>query len=137
MPHTELMAESRVWFNSRVPQTLYVSQVLMYIQGGLVVAAGALTPRISILTFWGLVYWLMNGPGKIAGAFGIANRRRWGYLLGIAATATPLLARIIEFATTLRLSGLWTAPIGLAYDITLMVALLHPRSIQEVRSWPR
>ena len=85
----------QIWVNNRQPQTLYIAQVIMYFRGVMaILLGGALFSLGSVSLFGstllGAVYTLLITVGVIAGAFGIANEKAWGYKLGVAAAAARL-----------------------------------------------
>ncbi len=125
----------RTFVNPRQPQTLYISQILLYIT-----AVGAVLFRsvgegwVEALPLRYLVVFLMT-VGAGAGAYGIANARRWGYLLGIAAAIAPFIIRLeiirrLDIVEMLR----WN-PIGLLFDVAIIAALLHPESRAYQKQW--
>lgn len=136
-----LSASTSVWFNANLPQTLFLAQMLMYLQGGLQVVFGLLLGRGVSGVFGAallyVVYWLLDGPGKLVAAFGIANLRRWGFWLGVTAAAAPLVVRVVAAILLRRLRPLTLNPIGLMFDIALLALLLHAQSRSHVRHWPR
>ena len=119
---------NQVWINNRQPQTLYIAQILLYV--------GAVSALIFGNTGSGVID---NRPGRFliallltfgaaGGAFGIANERKWGYQLGIAAAIAPFLIRFVVW----RRFGLddaieWNL-FGLVFDVALLAALLHRMS---------
>ena len=129
--------QPRVWVNPHQPQTLYIAQILLYFQGGLdmlllMLGGGLFRPFDSAL--FSAAYTLLMTIGKIGGAYGIANRQRWGYKLGVAAAAAPLALRVLW----LPAAGpgiLFAQPIGLLFDIALFALLLHPMSRAFQREW--
>ena len=139
LPHTEAMPSSRVWFNTRLPQLLYLAHLLMYIQGGITVLfTGFRLPGSGLASLSGLlvlVYWLMDGPFKVAAAFGIANLRRWGYMLGVASAVSPLLYRVLFAVGEMRIGALADNPITLLFEIALLGLLLHGQSRSYARQW--
>ncbi len=122
--------QPRVWVNPRQPQTLYIAQLLMYFQGGFSLVFAILGARS--LGF----YTLTIAVGKVMSAFGIANERRWGYRLGVAIAALPLVLRVL-LAVTDTLRWLWADGIGLLFDIALIALLLHSASRDYQRYWPK
>ncbi len=135
------MAVNRVWVNPRMPQVLYIAQILLYIQGGLDLLF-TLTARSFYFELFGsqllgLVFYLVLVPGKVLAAFGIANRKRWGYGLGVLAAVTPLGLRVVVAMARTDIGLLWRRPIDLLFDIVLVALLLHTQSRQEVRHWSR
>ena len=119
----------------RQPQTLYISQILLYIT-----AVGAVLFRsvgegwVEALPLRYLVVALMT-IGAAAGAYGIANSQKWGYQLGIAAAVAPFIIRveIIRRADVVEMFT-WN-PIGLLFDIAILAALLHPESRAYQKLW--
>ncbi len=133
----EAMKE-RIWVNSRQPQTLYISQLLMYFNGVLAILFGGLSAVGRFDLFGsralGSVVVLLLTVGMLAGAYGIANERRWGYRLGVAAAVTPL-AITFGVAMTSGISGALRDPIGLMFEIALLALLLHPMSTSYQKIW--
>ena len=129
----------RVWVNSRQPQTLYLTQILMYVQGGSGLFFG-LTLGVPGSTLFGLrilavAYIALVVVGKLVAAYGIANAMRWAYRLGIAAATAPLLLRVLDVVR--NGSGLLADPISLMFDIALLALLLHPQSRAYQKLWFR
>ena len=125
-----------VWINQRQPQTLYISQFLLYFSAVISIFDQPPTGVFSN-------YILRNGLlilivfGSAGGAFGIANNRRWGYILGVAAAIAPFairfeLARQIDIGFAIE----WNI-IGGMFDIALIAALLHPMSRDHQKIWFR
>ena len=128
----------RIWVNSRQPQTLYISQLLMYFNGVLAILFGGLSAVGRFDLFGsralGTAAVLLLTIGMVAGTFGIANERRWGYRLGLAAALAPLLITMGVVMT----SGVGRAlrdPIGLMFEIALVALLLHPMSTSYQKIW--
>jgi len=128
----------RIWVNSRQPQTLYISQLLMYFNGVLAILFGGLSSVGRFDLFGsralGSAVILLLTIGMVAGAFGIANERRWGYRLGVIAAMAPLLITLGVMMT----SGVGRAlrdPIGLMFEIALVALLLHPMSTSYQKIW--
>ena len=128
----------RVWVNPRQPQTLYIAQLLMYFQGGFDLLFW-LIGGLGVGTLFGsrplaAAYILLVVVGKLVAAFGVANERRWGYRLGVAAAAAPLAVRVLRTIGG-RPSALFSHPIGLLFDIALLALLLHSQSRGYQRYW--
>jgi len=121
----------QVWVNPRQPQTLYIAQLLLYWRGGIAVLFTLLFGAVRLTIFGsaqlGLLFVLLDTVGMLAGAFGIANERRWGYWLAAAAAAAPLSLRMLLVVTGSTRS-LLADPITLLFDIALVALLLHPQS---------
>lgn len=132
---------TRQWVNSRQPQTLYLAQILMYIQGGMDLLFILLVGRLANTTLFGLrilavAYLLLTVVGKLVAAFGIANSMRWAYRLGVAAAAAPLALRAVAVFSG-GLGQLWVRPIDLLFDIVLLALLLHRQSRSYQKHWFR
>lgn len=131
----------QVWINNRQPQTLYIAQILMYFRGGMAILFGGLIGigRVSLFgsTLIGTLYLLLLTVGLVAGAYGIANEKKWGYQLGVASAAAPFLVRLqILFADGL-FDAIFVDSIGLVFDIALVALLLHPMSANYQKVWFR
>ena len=121
--------EPRVWVNPRQPQTLYIAQLLLYFRGGFLLVFGLLLG--TSLRLSGLLF----AVGFVAAAYGIANERRWGYMLGVGATSLILLDSLLALLG--NFDRLFSQLIGLLFDIALVALLLHPMSRSYQRYWPK
>jgi hypothetical protein len=108
----------RQWTNPSQPQTLQIAVFLLYINAVFAVLFGGL----------GSIYGLMIIAGGVAGGFGIAQEKRWGYGLGLAVSLLPF---VLIIAGKALISGF----IGLMFDIALVALLLHPQSREYQRIW--
>lgn len=131
---------TRQWVNSRQPQTLYLAQILMYIQGGMdllfTLPGGLADGRLYGLRILAIAYLLLTVVGKLVAAFGIANSMRWAYRLGVAAAAAPVALRAVAVFGG-GLGRLWVQPISLLFDIALLALLLHRQSRSHQKHWFR
>ena len=122
--------ETRRWTNPSQPQTLYIATVLLYI-GAVVVAL-----------FGGPVY--IFGPlaiifyiaGSVAAGLGIANERRWGYIIGVAVAGLgvlPLLYAVLQsgLGEVFNVSFL----IDALFPVALFALLVHPMSREYQKIW--
>lgn len=124
-----------MFVNPRQPQTLYISQILLYIT-----AVGAVLFRtvgediVESLLLRYVVVALMT-VGAAVGAYGIANSQKWGYYLGVAAAVAPFIIRF-EIGRRIGVDDIfrWN-PIGLLFDIAILAALLHPESRAYQKLW--
>jgi hypothetical protein len=111
------------WFNPHQPQTLQIAVILCYVQAFLsLLSLGYLGPL-------GLA--IMLGLG--GGAFGIANEKKWGYMIAVAAA----VLQVVLFVAVGGLSALAYVQvlIGFAFDVALVILLLHPMSRSYQRTW--
>ena len=118
------MADTRDWVNQSQPQTLVIACFLLYVNAAFAIlfslgAGGAM-----------LLALLFAGPQIMAGR-GIAQERKWGYVLGITMAFAPFLLRLWIFGNPIAGAGI----IGLMFDIALVVLLLHPQSREYHKIW--
>ena len=104
----------------------------MYIRGGFGILFGALFALGSAGPL-GIVYVLLTTVGMIAAAFGIANEKKWGYRLGIAAAIAPLA--LVGLDVFLGIINVRVDIIGIMFDIALVALLLHPMSKDYAKVW--
>lgn len=113
------MAEPRRWFDPSQPQTLQGAVMLCYVTAALGV--------LSLL--FGSAFALSSLALGIAG-YGVANERRWGYVLGVVLSALIFL---------LYLYWLVQGVIGLVLNLlfigVLLALFLHPQSRHYQRIW--
>ncbi len=115
--------ETRRWTNPSQPQTLQIAVFLLYFRAFFGLLEGL---------FSGAPLFLLVGVGQAAAAFGIANEKRWGYTLGVAAAFAPAAIRML-FAGPGALFSV--NPITLLFEIALIALLLHPQSRDYQRIW--
>ena len=124
--------EPRIWVNRNQPQTLYIAQLLLYFRGGFLLVFGLLLG--AFLTVSSLVL----AVGFVMAAYGIANERRWGYIVGVVVAALTLAGSLLEVIQDINnLSRTFSQLIGLLFDIALVALLLHPMSRNYQRYWPK
>jgi hypothetical protein len=131
----------QVWINNRQPQTLYIAQVIMYFRGVMGILFGGLFGVGQFALFGSTllftVYVLLNTIGLIAGAYGIANEKKWGYQLGVAAAFAPFLLYLQIAVDDGLFDAIFWQPISLVFDIALVALLLHPMSANYQKVWFR
>jgi hypothetical protein len=127
----------RVWINNRQPQTLYIAQLLLYFSAASSLLFGATGVGIFESGLVRLVMVLLLTFGAAGGAFGIANERKWGYLLGIAAAVAPFIVRVMIWRQYDFGEAVWWNPIGLIFDVATLAALLHEQSASYQRIYFR
>ena len=114
--------DRRRWLNQSQPQTLVFACFLLYLN-----AAFAL---LALLGFGLPVLQLLIIGAGVGGGYGIANERKWGYLLALAAGFAPLVVPLMFGQNPLR-----TNPINLLFEVMLLVLLLHTQSREYQRIW--
>ena len=115
--------ETRRWTNPTQPQTLQIAVFLLYINSAFLAFYGGLFDPIGLLLI----------GGGVAGGFGIANEKRWGYLPGVVVAAGEGLALILVLGPLglLGSQGL----LSFVFSVALAALLLHPQSRDYQRIW--
>jgi hypothetical protein len=92
---------------------------------------------ISIL--FGGVYGLgiLIAAGRVAGGFGCANERKWGYQLAVAVAVLPFLLLLAAIGLDGIADNLLRVLISFAFDILLLALLLHPETRSYQKIWFR
>lgn len=107
------MSEQRRFLNTHQPRTLVIATVLLYIEA-------------FFLVFRPFMLTMVLAFILAAGAFGIANERRWGYNMGI-------VGAVLNFLLTLySLGGLSAFQSAEVFYViipgALVLLLIHPES---------
>jgi hypothetical protein len=113
------------WFNPSQPQTLQTGVLLCYLNA-----------------FFTLIFEVFGGAGFLAllivigltaGAYGIANEKRWGYVLAVSAASLHVLMYLVFFGSDVITNvGLL---INFCFDVALVILLVHPMSRDYQRIW--
>ncbi|HVJ96149.1 MAG TPA: hypothetical protein VNC41_04895 [Acidimicrobiia bacterium] len=113
------------WVNPHQPQTLYMGTILCYINAvfGLLFGVAAQSFLVFIFIIAGLA----------AGGFGVANEKKWGYALAVAASVVQVGALFGVFGLN-AITDL-NVLITFLFDVALVVLLLHPMSRDYQRIW--
>jgi hypothetical protein len=110
------------WFPRNQPQTLQIAVVLLYWNA-----------------FFGFLFGILGGGSgvgavlllvllaDIAGGYGVANERKWGYGVALLAALAPL-ALLIEFGYS---GGIFS----IILELALIVLLVHPMSRNYYKIW--
>ncbi|HEX6476348.1 MAG TPA: hypothetical protein VF005_03675 [Acidimicrobiales bacterium] len=119
--------ERRRWLNPTQPQTLQIGVMLLYLNAALgllslIIGGAAGLFGIAIIA------------AEILGAYGIANERKWGYIVGLVAAVLPLALVILAVVAGVA-SVLGLGIIGVLFQIALVALLLHPQSREYQRIW--
>jgi hypothetical protein len=119
------MSGDRRFVNPAQPQTLQIAVFLLYFDAAFLVLAMLLNARLPLL-------YLLLAVGQGIAAFGIANERRWAYILGIVVAISPFLLRFWIYGDPLTGGG---GLISLLFEIALVALLVHPQSRDYQRIW--
>jgi hypothetical protein len=114
---------ARRWFPSQQPQTLQIAVALLYWNAFLSLFFGAIAHGFGRLLLFVIV-------AEVAGAFGIANERKWGYLIAVTVAALLL---VLTLTAGLFAGGL----LNLVFQVALVLLLLHPMSRNYYKVWFR
>lgn len=132
----------RRWYNPRLPQTLVISQWLLYINGFF--ALLAVFTGGTLGSFVGSVLLLVTIGANVFGAYGIANEMKIGYRVAVFAAFLPFIVRIaivlISGASFTRNIGYILVPgdiISAIFIYALVALLLHQQSREHERTWFR
>lgn len=106
--------ETRRWTNPSQPQTLQIAVLLFYLDAVMAVLFGAFLSPLGLLLL----------AAYIASGFGIANEKRWGYVLGLVTAGVGVI---------FVLGG--GNLINLLFAVALVALLLHPQSRDYQRIW--
>jgi hypothetical protein len=114
------------WFNASLPQTLQIAMILLYVNAFFLFLYGAIQVAIGLLLI----------AGFVAGAFGIANEKKWGYFVALIAAVLKLVillrvASVNEILTDLNLL------LDFMFDAALIALLAHPMSREYQKIWFR
>ncbi len=119
--------QAKRWFDNSQPQTLQIAVMLLYFNA---VLGLIFDLRLGGLNYYGLIFIL----GQAAGAFGIANSRKWGYWTALVFAILPLAWLVYLWV---KYSGVSVSVINLMFQIALVVLLLHPQHRDYRRIWFR
>ena len=110
-----------IWYSHFQPQTLRAAVILLYVNAGLSILfafyAGSPLPALLILV-------------DLFAGIGIANDKRWGFVLGLIGAVAPIILLIVD--------GLAIGDfLNVLFWIALLALLLHTQSRQYVRTYFR
>lgn len=126
--------------NPTLPQTLQIAVLLLYFRAVFTLLFGADDQIQVVFPFDDLLRVLLTAA-MVAGAYGIANTRKWGYALALVAAFAPLVARLLlGFGISFDLDVGAVSPLdydvfGLLFEVALAVVLLHPQSREYQKSY--
>ena len=122
-PECDPVGEYR-FLNQMQPQTLWIATVFCYIDAVFGFIGGVVTTNALVA--------LLTVVGLALGGFGIANEKKWGYVVAVAA-AILQVGGLLAVAGTDALQ--FPLIINLIFDGALVVLLLHPTSREYQRIW--
>ncbi len=116
------------WFDPSQPQTLQSAVILSYLNAAFTVFAALAFGRT------GFLYLFLASLAEGVAGFGIANEKKWGYILDIVAVSISLL--VYAWILSLGIVSL-SLLFSILFAVALLVALLHPRSREYGKIWFR
>lgn len=132
--------DQRRWYNPRLPQTLVISQWLLYFNAFWALFA-VLTGGVRGSTI-GAVLLLATLGANVYGAYGIANELKRGYQVAVVAAFLPILVRLVIVVTShasivrnLRFILVPGDIINAIFVYALIALLLHQQSREHQRIW--
>lgn len=112
------------WLNQFQPQTLVIGTMFCYIDAVFGFLFGIVSTSFILA--------LITIAGLAIGGFGIANEKKWGYLLGVGAASLQFVMLILVAGTEVLSFPLI---LNLFFDGALVALLLHPQSREYQRIW--
>lgn len=100
-------------YNRSLPQMLNTAQLLLY-----------LNAVLDLLFRFGGSFGIVLALAEGAGAFGLANEKKWGYWVALAAASLPVLLIILNFGSL----SYFSAIITLLVRGVVVAFLIHPSS---------
>ena len=113
------------WFNPHQPQTLQTAVIFCYLSAVFGLLFGVVASSIIVMLF--IIV------GLAAGGFGIANEKRWGYVLAVSAASLQVLMMLLIFRG--RVISDINVLISFVFDVALVALLIHPMSRDYQRIW--
>ena len=117
------MAGSQRYFDPSQPQTLQIATFLLYLDAALLVLRGIAFSPIGLV-------WTAACAG---GAYGMANNKKWGYLVSVGVAVFALVLPFLFGASLTAQVRYSTVEFMLA--VALVGLLVHPQSREYQRIW--
>jgi hypothetical protein len=111
------------WINPHQPQTLMSAVILCYIQAFFVLISFGFLGPLGLFILVGMA----------GGGFGVANEKKWGYTLAVAAAVLEVVLFVVHGG--LGALGNLSVLLTFAFDVLLVVLLMHPMSRSYERTW--
>ena len=132
------------WFDRMQPQTLQIATWLLYFDGFFALVdlldGGGEMYYLRLRYTGGLLIGLVVIALYAGGGLLMANERRLGYKLSVAAAISPFLINFIVYSdvgVSLRYRVLGTGIITFAFNVALLALPLHRQSKEHQRIWFR
>ena len=118
----------RRWLNQSQPQTLVIACFLLYFNAAFALLV-ELASSFSALGGLDLLFCVAGA----AGAYGIANERRWGYYLAVGVAFLPFVMGALLNSNHNPFGG--QSVLTLVFEIALIALLLHTQSREYQKVW--
>ncbi len=136
------MLNRRTWIDRMQPQTLQIATWLLYINGffalvKLIDGGGVLHYFRQRYTF-GFLLGLAVVALHVAGAFLMANERKFGWKLSVVAAVSPFVLTFVAYTqlnAPIRYRLFGASLMSFAFDVAVLALLLHPQSKEHQRIW--
>ncbi|MBJ7504195.1 MAG: hypothetical protein JHC86_00245 [Ilumatobacteraceae bacterium] len=136
------MLNRRKWIDRMQPQTLQIATWLLYINGffalvKLIDGGGVLHYFRQRYTF-GFLLGLAVVALHVAGAFLMANERKFGWKLSVVAAVSPFVLTFVAYTqlnAPIRYRLFGASLMSFAFDVAVLALLLHPQSKEHQRIW--
>jgi uncharacterized membrane protein (UPF0136 family) len=136
------MLDRRKWLDRMQPQTLQIATWLLYINAffGLVelVDGGGVLHYFRNRYSLGFLFGLLIIAAYVVGGFLMANERKLGWRVSVAAAASPFALTFVAYT---QIGASWRyrlfggSLLSFAFDVALIALLLHPQSREHQRIW--
>jgi hypothetical protein len=114
------------WFNASLPQTLQIATILLYVNAFF----------LFVNRWFAFALGLVLIAGYVAGGFGIANEKKWGYFVALGAAILKVLF-LLSIAPISDILNRFDLLIEFMFDVALVGLLAHPMSRQYQKIWFR
>jgi hypothetical protein len=135
---------ARKWFDRMAPQTLQLAILLGYLDGAFALleildSSGPLA-WVRFRVPFGIALAFLVPIAHAAGGFLMANERRIGWKVAVAASFSPFVVNFVAYGDVgagLRRQVFGGSIISFAFDVALVALLLHPQSRAHQKMWYR
>jgi hypothetical protein len=114
------------WFNPHLPQTLQIGVLLLYLNAFFMFLDRAFALPLGLLLI----------AGFVAGAFGIANEKKWGYVVALVSASARVVLTLVVYSLSTIIGDLGLL-LGFMFDVALVALLAHPQSREYQKIWFR
>lgn len=108
------------WSNPSLPQTLQMGMFLLYFDA----VFGVLYGQVQEFPIGTALV-----VGAAAAGLGIANEKRWGWVLGVVVSSVSVLFKLLVFGSNIF------GAISLLFAVAQLALLVHPQSREHQKVW--